>query len=374
MLISAILILALAGCTTAERGVPEGTEAPETERLQALVEQLQADHNIPGLSVAIATGTGGEPVVAGAGLADRDRKIEVTPDTMFFLGSVAKNIFATVALRLVDQGRLDLESPLSEFVPWPRGEEITIRMLLNHTSGIPDYLSRDLFAAAGDGGIPEFFRTHRTPADLLATIPDRAPIFEPGSRQDYSNTNGLLVGEVIRTLTGKPLAALLDEQIVHTLGLRQMYLYGESTAERHRARGYSGAANWGAAEGEPADCSSADEALPDSADGSVVASAGDLLRYHRALRQGGLLSETSWTAMSTVQPGFHNGLGYLLADGPFGPVQGNLGRSMGHVAANLYYLHLDAYVVVLSNRSDVPLPLEPLLEQWFGVEKHEDRQ
>jgi len=99
-----------------------------------------------------------------------------------------------------------------------------------------------------------------------------------------------------------------------------------------------------------------------------VASAGDLLRYHRALRQGGLLSKSSWTAMSTIQPGFHNGLGYLLVDGPFGRVEGNLGRSMGHTAANLYYLDLDAYVVILSNRSDVPLPLEPLLRQWFGIE------
>lgn len=337
---------------------------PETERLGVLVDQLRADHDIPGLSVAIATGDG-QVLIAASGLADRDRLTPVTPDTPFFLGSVAKNFFATVALRLVDQGRLDLESPLSDYLQWPRGDEVTVRMLLNHTSGIPDYMTGQIFQSAGDGGIPEFFRTVHPPTGLLAAIADRTLIFDPGSQQDYSNTNGLLVGEVIRKITGKPLATVLDEQITTVLGLQRMYLFGESTAHRPRAHGYSGASNWGATEGKLVDCSSADEALPDSGDGSVVAAAGDLLRYHQALRQGKLLSKESLAAMRTVQSPFHNGLGYLLNQGPFGRVEGNLGRSMGHIAANLYYVDLDAYVVILSNRSDVPLPLEPLLRQWF---------
>ena len=362
----ALLVLALAGCTTVEQVRPEETENPEADRLQGIVSQLQQDHDMPGLSVAIATDDG-ELLTASAGVANLESGTPVTPDTMFFLGSVAKNFFATIALRLADQGRLDLESPLADFVEWPRGEEITVRMLLNHTSGIPDYLSGEIFAAAGDGGIPDFFRTRRTPTELMATIPDRSPIFDPGRRQEYSNTNGLLVGEVIRTITSKPLAMVFEDQIVQPLGLSHTYLYGESTNRRDRARGYSGAGNWGASAGELADCSTADEALPDSADGSVVASAGDLLRYHQALRQGDLISANSWAAMSTVQPGFHNGLGYLLTNGPFGRVEGNLGRSMGHTAANLYYVDLDTYVVILSNRSDVPLPLEPLLRQWFGM-------
>jgi len=359
-----ILLLLISAMACIETGSPAD---PEAQRLQRLVEQLRAEHEIPGLSVAIASGSG--PVItAAAGLADLDRGTPVTTETMFFLGSVAKNLFATVALQLADQGRLDLDSPLSDHLPWPRGDEIRVRMLLNHTSGIPDYLTGELFEPADDGGIPLFFRSPRPPEALITAIPDRAPVFIPGSRQDYSNTNGLLVGEVIRKVTGQSLAEVFDQQIVSPIGLQRMYLYGASSTHRPRARGYSAAGYWGAAEGDLADCSAADEALPDAADGSVVAAAGDLLRYHQALRGGELLSRDSWAAMRTVQPGIHNGLGYLVSEGPFGRVEGNLGRSMGHVAANLHYLDLDAYVVILSNRSDVPLPLQPLLETWFARE------
>jgi D-alanyl-D-alanine carboxypeptidase len=346
---------------------PPGQAAaePGPERLQSLVDQLRADHELPGLSVAIAE-AGKETLVATAGLADLETRAPVTAETKFFIGSVSKNLFATVALRLVDRGRLQLDDPLSAYAEWPRGDAVTVRMLLNHTSGIPDYLSADRFQPAEDGGIPEFFRISRTPGELVTAIPDRAPVFDPGSHQEYSNTNGLLVGEVIRQVTGQPLATVLDEEIVRPLGLRQMYLYGESTAHRDRARGYSGAGNWGAAAGELADCSSADEALPDSADGSVVASAGDLLRYHQALRNGELLSDGSWEAMRSVENGIHNGLGYLMGDGPFGRYAGNVGRAMGHVAASVYYPDHETYVVMMSNRSDIPLPLEALLRQWLA--------
>jgi D-alanyl-D-alanine carboxypeptidase len=239
---------------------------------------------------------------------------------------------------------------------------VTIKMLLNHTSGIPEYMTSDLFRASDDDGIPKFFRVTRGPKELLATIPDQAFNFDPGSKQEYSNTNGLLVGEVIQQVIGQPLATVLDEMIVQPLGLKQVYLYGKATNQRKQARGYSGAEYWGAKDGKLLDCSSADEALPDTGDGSVAASAGDLLRYHQALREGELLSNESWAAMCTTEPGLHNGLGYLIAQGPFGRVEGNLGRSMGHIAANLYYLDHDLYVVMMSNRSDVPLPLEAFLK------------
>jgi D-alanyl-D-alanine carboxypeptidase len=347
--------------STAERT----SENPESQRLQLIVEQLRVDHDLPGLSVAIAE-DGRDMLVATSGLADLEHQIPVTPDTKFFIGSVSKNLFGTIALRLVDEGRLNLESPLSTYVEWPRGDEVTIKMLLNHTSGIPEYMTRDLFEPSEDGGIPVFFRTPWTPGDLIAAIPDRALIFDPGSSQEYSNTNGLLVGEVLQEVTGQPLVTVFDQLLVHPLGLKHMYLYGESTADRDRARGYSAAEYWGAQDGNLVDCSSADEALLDSGDGSVVASAGDLLRYHQALRQGKLLGDSLWAAMCTVEPGIHNGLAYLIAQGPFGRVQGNLGKAMGHIAANVYYVDRGTYVVMMSNRTDVPLPLQQLLKQWFG--------
>ena len=78
------------------------------------------------------------------------------------------------------------------------------------------------------------------------------------------------------------------------------------------------------------------------------------------------LGADSWSARRTVEPGLHNGLGYLATKGKYGCVEGNLGKSMGHVTANLYYLDHEMYVAMMSNRSDVPLPLAPFLQRWLG--------
>lgn len=264
-------------------------------------------------------------------------------------------------LQLVEEGRLDLDEPLATFVEWPRGSDITVRMLLNHTSGIPDYF-QNLGLSERKGGIPEFFSRPHPPSEIFDMMPSRDPVFDPGSEQDYSNTNGLLVGTVIEGVTGQPLAEVYRERIAAPLGLASSYLYVETDLPRSRARGYCGSPGWVSAPGELADCSFADEALPNSADGSVVASARDLLRYHRGLRGGELIGEDAWRAMRHVEPGRVNGLGYLIMTGPMGDHEGNAGRAMGHVTADVYYPDLDLFVVMMVNQGDAPLPLRRLLE------------
>ncbi len=199
-------------------------------------------------------------------------------------------------------------------------------------------------------------------------MPSRDPSFDPGSSQSYSNTNGLLVGEVIEAVTGRSLGEVLEERIVARLGLENTYLYEERTFDRPRARGYCGRPGWGPVPGELSDCSFADEALPSSADGSIVSSALDLLRYHRALRGGGLLSEASWDAMRRVEPGLANGLAYNVMTGPMGTQEGSVGRAMGSLAASLHYLERDLFIVMILNQGDAPLPMRRFLELREGGE------
>jgi D-alanyl-D-alanine carboxypeptidase len=286
----------------------------------------------------------------------------VSPETPFFVGSVSKNLFTTILLILVDEERVSLDDELSKYVQWPRGDEITLRMLLNHTSGIPEWLTSDAFENRIDG-VPEFFKSSHNPSQILEMMPSRAPAFPPGTKQQYSNTNGLLIGEIIVEVTGKSLGDVFDERLVKPVGLAHTYLYGEATVDRPRARGYCDSES---TSGEYDDCSYADEALPDSADGSVVATAGDLVRYHRALRGGKLISEQSWNAMNTVDPGCHNGLAYLVGNGPFGAYAGNIGRAMGHVAFNIYYADHDLYVAVLLNHGQSQIRLSELVAPWLG--------
>lgn len=338
----------------------------EAELLQSQVEDLLEETGLPGLAVAVAEGGRG-PLVATAGYADTGRMIPVTADTPFFIGSISKNVFAVIALQLAEDGILSLDDPLSTYVEWPRGDEITVRMLMNHMSGIPDYFG-SLSLGDSSAGVPEFFSSPRPPAEIIEMMPSRDPTFEPGTEQGYSNTNGLLVGLVIEKATGIPLGEVFDERIVVPLGLENTYLYGAATTDRPRARGYCGTPGWVDVEGELIDCSFADEALPDSADGSIVSSAPDLLRFHQALRGGELLSESAWEAMRRVEPGTANGLGYLIMTGPEGDHEGNAGRAMGHVSANVYYVDRDLFVVMLLNRGDAPLPMRQFLARRLAPE------
>jgi D-alanyl-D-alanine carboxypeptidase len=340
------------------------TANDEQQRLQSVVDELYEEARLPGLAVAIAR-SGQDPMAAAAGYADTDRSIAVDPDTPFFIGSISKNVFSVIALLLVEDGLIGLDQPLSTYVEWPRAEEMTVRMLMNHTTGIPDYFGELSLSGSGER-IPEFFSRPHPPSEIFRMMPSREPIFEPGTGQAYSNTNGLLLGTVIEEATGEPLGEVLNERIVVPLGLENTYLYGAVTVDRWRARGYCGTPGWGIEEGDLLDCSFADEALPDSADGSVVSSVMDLLRYHQALRGGELLSEASWEAMRRVEAGQVNGLNYLIMSGPQGNHEGNAGRALGHVSANVYYIEPDLFVVMMLNRGDAPLPMRQFLERWLG--------
>ncbi len=362
--------LCLTGCIEKQgnqRGAHQaGARSAEIEALQSQVDQVREEFDLPALVVALAEG-GDPPIVAASGYADLDREVQADPDTPFFIGSISKNLFTTVALLLAEEGVLSLEDPLSDYLDWPRGDEITVRMLLNHTTGIPDYFG-SLGLPGGGSGVPDFFSRPRPPSEIFEMMPARAPAFDPGSDQAYSNTNGLLLGAVIEAATGLPLGDVFDERMVGPLGLEHTYLYDERTVDWPRARGYCGQPGWAQESGELGDCSFGDDALPNSADGSIVASAPDLLRYHLALRDGEILSDPSWEAMRRVDPGRVNGLNYLIMSGPLGESEGNAGRAIGHVSANVYYLERDLYVVMLLNRGDAALPIRRFMELRYGSE------
>jgi len=363
-----LLWIGLTGCFGDQVAQEEARQAKalssQIETLQSQVDQIREEEGLPGLVVALSEG-GGPSLVAASGHADLQQREPAHPETPFFIGSISKNLFTTVALLLVEDGILGLDDPLSDYLKWPRGEEITVRMLLNHTTGIPDYFG-SLGLPGGGDSVPEFFSEPHPPSEIFEMMPSREPAFEPGSDQAYSNTNGLLLGAVIEAATEKPLGEVFDERIVAPLELENTYLYHEGTAQRFRARGYCGQPGWAQESGEPGDCSFGDDALPNSADGSIVASALDLLRYHQALRGGEILSDSSWEAMRRVEPGQVNGLNYLIMSGPLGESEGNAGRAIGHVSANVYYMERDLYVVMLLNRGDAALPMRRFLELRDG--------
>jgi len=172
------------------------------------------DADAPGCSAAV--GVKGQVVWTGVrGVADTSTGVPVTTHTIFDIASVSKQFTATALLLLVDGGKLELNDPLSRYVPelptW--ATTVTVGQLMHQTSGIPEYLG--LLEAQG------FELSDRTTQEealqALAGVPKLE--FQPGSQFEYSNSNYLLLGEIVRRVSREPLPQLLSEQIFQPLAL-----------------------------------------------------------------------------------------------------------------------------------------------------------
>jgi len=172
------------------------------------------DADAPGCSAAV--GVKGQVVWTGVrGVADTSTGVPVTTHTIFDIASVSKQFTATALLLLVDGGKLELNDPLSRYVPelptW--ATTVTVGQLMHQTSGIPEYVG--LLEAQG------FELSDRTSEEealqALAGVPKLE--FQPGSQFEYSNSNYLLLGEIVRRVSREPLPQLLSEQIFQPLAL-----------------------------------------------------------------------------------------------------------------------------------------------------------
>lgn len=200
------------------------------DQTDVLVNKYIADARVPGLAFAIIKD--GKVVRTGAyGLADIENDAKVKPNSVFEIGSVTKQFTAALIMQLKEQGKLSLSDPISKFLPdvqdsW---KNLTIQQLLNHTSGLPDYLSPLLgFSMRKD------YKT----TELMAIL-DKKPLdFQPGSSWMYSNTGYYLMGMIIEKLTGKDYKDVLSEQIFKPLAMNDSDYLQVWKVYKNRAFGY----------------------------------------------------------------------------------------------------------------------------------------
>lgn len=183
--------------------------------LQARVERAIAEEGITGAVWALDTGTS---VQAGAaGLAAKDRPMH--PDARVHVGSIAKAVLATGVLRLATEGRLDLDSPVTDLIPglafdnpWQATHSVRVRHLLDHTAGLDDMRLSQFFSLRAHPDMPL--------AEALAIDAPLRVRSRPGSRFSYSNTGYALLGRVIESVTGQRYEHYLDEAVLRPLGMR----------------------------------------------------------------------------------------------------------------------------------------------------------
>jgi D-alanyl-D-alanine carboxypeptidase len=226
---------------------------------------------------------------------------------------VTKTFTAAVILQLAGEGRLGLDDPVERWLPGvvPAGAAITVRQLLNHTSGLYNY-TRDLTA---DGILRDRSRQW-TPYEIVEQAVRREPDFPPGTSRAYNNTAYVLLGMVIQQVTGSSYAEQIRRRILHPLDLRRTRVddHDESLPEPH-ARGYLTVA------GKPVDLTVCSPSHAGAA-GGMISTAADLNRFFAELMTGNLIGASERQEMlatvATGTPGVDSGLGiarYTLPNG-----------------------------------------------------------
>lgn len=246
----------------------------------------------------------GVPVLRkGYGEANMEWQIPNTPDTRFRLGSITKQFTATLVMQMVEKGQIDLNAPISRYLsdyPKPNGDRITIRELLNHTSGIPGYTELPDFGAKA--------REPSKPEEFVKTFASLQLLFEPGSRFSYSNSGYFVLGVILEKVAGKPYEDLLRERIFEPLGMKESGYDTTSALIQKRAAGYDSTLDG------YRNTSYLDMTLPYSA-GSLYSSVDDLLIWDQALYGDKVLSASSKQEMLT--PGKSDyGYGFFIHKGP----------------------------------------------------------
>jgi D-alanyl-D-alanine carboxypeptidase len=322
----AVLALAMmpAGAVAGSHG---GRVSPE---LQSALDDSVDPGGVPGVIAWVKDGAG-RPSTGAAGVADLRAGRPIHPLDRFRIGSVTKSFVATVVLQLVAERRVSLEETVGRWLPGvlPYAGQITVRQVLNHTSGVPDYVSfteRELYHG-------NRFR-HWSPRELIGLIAGQEQLFAAGTAWSYSNTNYTLAGLIVERATRRSISEEIERRIIRPLRLHNTtfpidfpFLLG-----RH-ARGYSIQYDeqMNPLEDLPLIDITAYNPSQAWANGNMVSDADDLTRFFRALLRGGLLPPGLLAQMKTPVLDSGYGLGLVITDSPCGPLYGHDGVVPGFI-------------------------------------------
>lgn len=364
--------------------LPAGSSAVLTPanqtRIQELVDRALRDYEIPGILYSVKFV--GEPAWNQArGLRDRSTGAALQADDYFRIGSASKTFIGMAALKAIEEKRLGLDSTINGLLPaevlnnYPKNQ-ITVRMLLSHTSGINSYTNY-----IEDWFIPYIFNRTRvwTDRELIQLVnskfrdPQLGQVATPGAVWSYSNTNTVILGVILEQLYGKPIRQLIQEWFISPLGLSKT-IYpapGENRMPEPYARGYMNWANYVQEPSLPATDTDVSQYDPSGVGpaGAIVSTVGDLAKWIEAMAQLDIGSGSyrrghfDWryfTAFgaNAANPAYGiSSYGLHLAHEPDSTngadywIVGHRGQISGYDTAMMYVPEYDCAIVVACTRS-----------------------
>jgi len=305
-------LVALLTATTAAPAL-----AVTTNPLQRALDRITVQGGAPGAEAVVTDH--GRLTETRSGVGDVTTGKPYPHDAVFRVGSITKTFVATVVLQLVAEGKVKLDEPIERYLPGlvsgngNDGRQITVRNLLQHTSGLYSYTD-DLLTA----DLESLRHRGAEPGELLTMALTHPPLFAPGSAWSYSNTNYIVAGMLVEKVTGRSLAGEIARRITRPLGLRDTSLPGRGD-ERLPAPHPRGYLSLG---GPLTDFTDFDPSIAGAA-GALVSTGRDLDAFYAALLGGRLLPAAQLAQMKRTvpvpgEPGADYGLGLFhrtLPDG-----------------------------------------------------------
>ena len=285
---------------------------------------------------------GKSPHEKAYGKARLDPATDAKPEMRYSIGSVSKQFLAAAVLMLVQDGKLSLDDHVSRYLPnLTRANEVTIRQLLSHTSGYQDYYPQDYVAP---------FMEKPVTAESILDQWARKPLdFDPGTCWQYSNTNYVVVGQIVERVTGEPFFSFLSKRILQPLGMTSAINLDEQTLGPSDATGYTRFAL-----GPPAPSEGRRPRLALARAGELAMTAHDLALWDISLIEHKLLKPASFDVMITpvrlrngTTTNYALGVGVSDADGH--PKLTHGGAVAGFVSSNTVWPDQGAAVVVFAN-------------------------
>ncbi len=344
---SALSVVLFCACTGhAQSALTVDKIAPELKaKMDAAAEQVLAKTGVPSASVAVVEH--GEIVYTQAyGKAKLDPPVAATPAMRYSIGSISKQFTAAAMLLLQQEGKLSIDDPVSKYLPeLTRANEVTIRMLLSHTSGYEDYWPEDYV-------MPPMLKA--TTAQHILDVWGKKPLnFDPGTRWQYSNTNYVIAGRIVEMVSGEPLMKFLQQHIFKPLDMEAVW---NSDANRLGDTDAEGYVRYALGPLRPAPKEGKGWMF---AAGELAMPAYDLAQWDISIMDRSLLSQKSYDEMFDpvmLKDGenSHYALGLFIRNLGGHLAYEHSGEVSGFVSENVVFPNDKAAIAVLTNQDASP--------------------
>lgn len=309
-----------------------------SDRIDTIVREEMRSSMTPALSVVVLR-KGHIVKMAGYGFSNLETKSRANVDTVYENGSMGKMFTAAALMLLVERGKVSLEDPFSKYFPEapPSWSAIKIRHLLNHTSGLPDYLA----SSVGLDSSHEY-----SMEEVLAEVAKRPLDFPAGAAWSYSNTGYLALGFVLEKVTGKSYEELMKAMVFEPLGMRNTLINDIEKVVPNRAAGYY------LGDGELRKGDEKTQCFAAFPDGGMITTVRDLAKWDAAILEGKLLKPSSWEAM--MSPGrLDTGRGLTYGFGWF--MRPAIGKRVVDHGGNMTGFNADIYRDVTAQTTIITL-------------------